>query len=274
MTLRETCFLCFSQHGARFWKCLWDYFGLSKWKAPKTFSRSYLQSRKIEKRRQKEFLTTWKCLSCKKCEIKNIRETLACGLCATSLFLPHLTSSVWCPMSDVQCPMSHVWCPMSDVRFPMCDVCFPMSDTRYLMSYVLCGMSDVWFVMSVLQCPSDVRIWCPMSDFWWLMSDVRFPMSDFSWCLISDFRCLMCDVSCVMSDGLCSKGGLTCLFFSLRANRVKQFIQHINVLLTYVDVSLRNFALIIPFLSLFVMAIITDKSPGDIPEYIRVAVSF
>ena len=23
---------CFLQHGARFWKCLWDFFGLSKWK--------------------------------------------------------------------------------------------------------------------------------------------------------------------------------------------------------------------------------------------------
>ena len=170
-------------------------------------------------------------------------------------------------MSDVRCSMSHVWCLMSDVRCPISDVWCLFSDVRY-------PLSDVWFVMAVLQCPSDVRIWCPMSEFWWLMSDVRLPMSDFSWCLISNVRCLMCVVSCVMSDGLCSKGGLTCLFFSFRANRVKQFIQHINVLLTYVDVSVRNFALIIPFLSLFVMAIITDKSPGDIPEYIRVAVSF
>ena len=36
------------------------------WKPPKKFSRSYLQRRKMEKRRQKEFLTTWECLNCKK----------------------------------------------------------------------------------------------------------------------------------------------------------------------------------------------------------------
>ena len=39
MTSPETCFLCFVQHGARFWKCLWDYFGLKQVKAStKTFS--------------------------------------------------------------------------------------------------------------------------------------------------------------------------------------------------------------------------------------------
>ena len=168
----------------------------------------------------------------------------------------------------------HIWRHPSDVRCPMFNVRCLMSDTRYLMSYVLCGMSDVWFVMSVLQCPmsvSDVQ-WL-ISDDWCLMSDVRCPMSDFSWCLISDVPCLMCDVSCAMSHGLCLKGRLTCLFFSFRANWEKQFIQHINVLLTYVDVFLLNCARIIPFLSLFVMVIITDKSPGDIPEYIRVAVN-
>ena len=51
-TSRETCFLCFVQHGAQFWKCLWDNFGLSKWKPLKKFSNSYLQRRKLEKRRQ------------------------------------------------------------------------------------------------------------------------------------------------------------------------------------------------------------------------------
>ena len=55
MTSRETCFLCFVQHDARVWKCLRDYFGLRKLKPWKTFSRSYLQRRKIEKRRQIEF---------------------------------------------------------------------------------------------------------------------------------------------------------------------------------------------------------------------------
>ena len=53
---------CFSQHGARFWKCLWDYFGLSKWKPRKKFRMSYLQREKMEKQRRKEYLTTWECL--------------------------------------------------------------------------------------------------------------------------------------------------------------------------------------------------------------------
>ena len=51
----NTCFLCFVQHDARVWKCLCDYFGLRKFKPWKTFRRSYLQRRKIEKRRQIEF---------------------------------------------------------------------------------------------------------------------------------------------------------------------------------------------------------------------------
>ena len=44
-------------HGVRIWICLWDYFG------PRiTFSWSFLRKRKMEKRRRKEFLTTWECL--------------------------------------------------------------------------------------------------------------------------------------------------------------------------------------------------------------------
>ena len=46
-----TCFL-FVQHGARFWKCLWDYFGLKQVKASKNLSRNYLQRRKMEKLRR------------------------------------------------------------------------------------------------------------------------------------------------------------------------------------------------------------------------------
>ena len=46
---------------------LWDNFGLiSKWKPGKKFSKSYWQRRKMEKRRQKEFLTAWECPNCKK----------------------------------------------------------------------------------------------------------------------------------------------------------------------------------------------------------------
>ena len=41
-------------------------FWIKQVKASKNFSRSCLQRRKIKKRRQKEFLTTWLCLNCKK----------------------------------------------------------------------------------------------------------------------------------------------------------------------------------------------------------------
>ena len=60
MTSAGTCFLCFVQHGARFWKDFWDYFGLSTWKPRKKFSLSYLQLKKEKWRnaRQKEFLPT------------------------------------------------------------------------------------------------------------------------------------------------------------------------------------------------------------------------
>ena len=53
MTSREICFLCFVQHNARFWKCLWDFFGFKRVKTSKKFSRSYLQRRKMEKRKKK-----------------------------------------------------------------------------------------------------------------------------------------------------------------------------------------------------------------------------
>ena len=65
-TSRETWFVCFVQHGARFWKCSWDYFGLSKWNPRKKFKRSYFQETKMEKRGQKELLTTLECLNYKK----------------------------------------------------------------------------------------------------------------------------------------------------------------------------------------------------------------
>ena len=39
MTSRETCFLCFVQNGARFWKCLWVYFPLKQVKASIKFSK-------------------------------------------------------------------------------------------------------------------------------------------------------------------------------------------------------------------------------------------
>ena len=56
MTSRKTCFLCFVQHGARFWMCLWHYFGLKQVKSLKMFNRSYLKERKTEKRETKRVL--------------------------------------------------------------------------------------------------------------------------------------------------------------------------------------------------------------------------
>ena len=53
MTSRETCFLCFVQHGTQFWKCLRDNFRLNKWKTHKSFSRSNLQRQKWRNRDKK-----------------------------------------------------------------------------------------------------------------------------------------------------------------------------------------------------------------------------
>ena len=79
----KTCFLCIVQHGTRFWKCLWDFFRLSKWKPQKKLSRSYLQRKKMEKRRQKEFLTTWECLYCMQENFTTV--AIVCHICCESL---------------------------------------------------------------------------------------------------------------------------------------------------------------------------------------------
>ena len=65
MISQETCLLCFVEHGTRFWKCFWDYFGLREVKASKKRSKSYLQ-RKMDKRREKELFTNSECLNYKK----------------------------------------------------------------------------------------------------------------------------------------------------------------------------------------------------------------
>ena len=46
MISQETCLLCFVEHGTRFWKCFWDYFGLREVKASKKLSKSYLQRKR------------------------------------------------------------------------------------------------------------------------------------------------------------------------------------------------------------------------------------
>ena len=47
-------FLCFPQHNARFWKCLRDYFGLSKWRHWNVFSRSCLEIKQKQRNRDKK----------------------------------------------------------------------------------------------------------------------------------------------------------------------------------------------------------------------------
>ena len=53
MTSRETSFFCFVQNGARFWKCLWDYFGLRKWKPWKRLSGAIYKKEKWRKGNKK-----------------------------------------------------------------------------------------------------------------------------------------------------------------------------------------------------------------------------
>ena len=69
ITSRETRFLCFAQ--------------LKMLKASKKFSRSYLQRRKMKKRRQKEFLTTWLCLNCK----KSLQQLRSCVIVKRGLLI-------------------------------------------------------------------------------------------------------------------------------------------------------------------------------------------
>ena len=59
-------FSLFVQHGKQFWNSLLEYFGLSKWRPQKKFSRSYLKRIRMEEPRQKAFLMTWKSLNWKK----------------------------------------------------------------------------------------------------------------------------------------------------------------------------------------------------------------
>ena len=67
MTSRETCFLCFVQHGARFENVCEIQFRIKAREIlEKRFNRSYLQERKMQKRGQKELLITLECLNYKK----------------------------------------------------------------------------------------------------------------------------------------------------------------------------------------------------------------
>ena len=62
MTSKETCFFCFVQHGARFWKCLWDYFGLKQVKS----SNKVQQGLFSRKKKEETGTTTLECLNYKK----------------------------------------------------------------------------------------------------------------------------------------------------------------------------------------------------------------
>ena len=55
VTSREACFLCFAQHGARFWKCLWD-FGLKQVKCSKNVRQELFTRQKNGETRTKRAL--------------------------------------------------------------------------------------------------------------------------------------------------------------------------------------------------------------------------
>ena len=87
----KTCFLCIVQHGTRFRKCLWDFFRLSKWKPPKKVEQELILFWSLYKTKRFHFavgLFSNRSQMTSKCG-KNISDTLTCGSCVTSLFLPH-----------------------------------------------------------------------------------------------------------------------------------------------------------------------------------------
>ena len=86
---------CFAQHGARFWMCLWDYFGLSKSKPRKNFRMSYLQRGKMEKQRRKEYLTTWECLY-NKSTGRKLHESWSCVIASRDLLICKMFSPLFC----------------------------------------------------------------------------------------------------------------------------------------------------------------------------------
>ena len=55
VTSREACILCFAQHGARFWKCLWD-FGLKQVKSSKNVRQELFTRQKNGETRTKRAL--------------------------------------------------------------------------------------------------------------------------------------------------------------------------------------------------------------------------
>ena len=89
----ETCSLCFVQHGAWFWKCLWDNFGLRKWKPCKKLSRNYSNTKKKNGETEtKRVLTTWEHLNCK----KSSQQLLSCVIARTDSMLCKMFSSLFC----------------------------------------------------------------------------------------------------------------------------------------------------------------------------------
>ena len=77
------------QHSARFWKCLWHYFGLKQVKASKKTQQELFTKKKNGETERKRALHN---LSMP----KNISDTLACGSWATFSFYHILTPSVIC----------------------------------------------------------------------------------------------------------------------------------------------------------------------------------
>ena len=82
----------FCSNGARFWKFLWDYFGLKQVKASnKILAEAIYKEKKMEKQRHLELFTTWEGLNYKKfsqqlpsCVIAT-RDSLFCKMFSPSL---------------------------------------------------------------------------------------------------------------------------------------------------------------------------------------------
>ena len=67
MMSRETCFLCFVQHGAQFWKCIVRLFRIKASKSlGKSLAGAIAKKKNWKKGDPKKLLITWECLNDKK----------------------------------------------------------------------------------------------------------------------------------------------------------------------------------------------------------------
>ena len=88
----ETCFL-FVQHGARFWKCLWDYFGLKRVKASeKILAGTIYKEEKWRNWDEQISCSTWECQNYK----KSSQQLLSCVITTRDSLVCHMFSLLFC----------------------------------------------------------------------------------------------------------------------------------------------------------------------------------